>query len=54
MYKGQERGIKEARKHIASYIKDIPNAANYRKIAFQAESIKEIFNLCEKIAESSI
>lgn len=54
MYKGQERGIKEARKHIASYIKDIPNAANYRKIAFQAESIEEIFNLCEKIAESSI
>ncbi len=53
-YKGQERGIKEVRKHMASYIKDIPNAAKYRKIVFQAESMEEIFTLCEKISDISI
>lgn len=51
-YKGEQRGIKEARKHMASYIKDIPNAANFRKEAFSAESKDELFALCDKISKS--
>ncbi len=48
-YKGEERGIKEARKHIASYIKDFPGAAIFRKSAFSAKNKHELLNLCNQI-----
>ncbi len=48
-YKGEERGIKEARKHIASYIKDVPGASGFRKSAFLAENKAELLNVCNKI-----
>ncbi len=51
-YKGEQRGIKEARKHIASYIKDIPNASDFRKLAFAAQDKKALLELCNKIEKN--
>lgn len=48
-YKDEERGIKEARKHIAGYIKDIPGAAVFRKSAFSTKNKKELLDLCDEI-----
>jgi tRNA-dihydrouridine synthase len=50
-YKGEKRGLQEARKHIASYIKDIPGAAMFRKSAFAAQNKKELLVLCSRINE---
>lgn len=48
-YKGEERGIKEARKHLASYIKDIPGAANFRQKAFSATNKEDLFSICDEL-----
>lgn len=49
IYKGEEIGIKESRKHIAQYIKNIHRASEFRKKAFLAKSKEELINLCDKL-----
>ena len=49
LYKGESRGIKEARKHIASYIKNIMGAAELRAKVFSANSQFELIKICENI-----
>lgn len=48
-YKGESCGIKEARKHIACYIKNVPNAAEFRKKTFEAKTKQEILTLLETL-----
>lgn len=48
-YKGEARGIKEARKHLASYIKNIPGAAELRAKVFLAKSQSELIEICKHI-----
>ena len=48
-YKGEHIGIKEARKHICWYLKNIKDASKYRKIAFGLEDISGFFNLINSI-----
>lgn len=49
-YKGEDRGIKEARKHIAAYIKGTEGAAELRRLAFETQNKNELLNICEKIS----
>ncbi len=49
LYKGESRGIKEARKHIASYIKNISGAAELRSKVFSANSQFELIKICQNI-----
>ncbi len=51
-YKGEERGIKECRKHIAGYIKDFPGAAEFRKKAFLTQTKDELIKLCQEISKN--
>lgn len=44
-HKGEERGIKEARKHIAWYIKGMPRNGELKLQVFKATKYKEIENL---------
>ena len=44
-YKGEERGCKEARKHIAWYLKGTKNAAKMREKVFSVSTKKEIEEL---------
>ena len=48
-YKGESVGLKEARKHIACYIKGINGAANFRKLAFETKTKEELISLCYKL-----
>ena len=48
-YKGESVGLKEARKHIACYIKGIDGAANFRKLAFETKTKEELISLCDKL-----
>lgn len=48
-YKGESVGLKEARKHIACYIKGINGAANFRKLAFETKTKEELISLCDKL-----
>lgn len=49
-YKGEDIGIREARKHAAWYIKGIRGAAAYRKEVGSLSSIEELERLAFKIA----
>ena len=49
IYKGEEVGIKESRKHIAQYIKNIHKASEFRKMAFLAKSKEELIDLCDTL-----
>ena len=48
-YKGENVGIKEARKHIACYIKGINGASYFRKLAFETKTKEELISLCGKL-----
>lgn len=48
-YKGENVGIKEARKHIACYIKGINGASYFRKLAFETKTKEELISLCDKL-----
>lgn len=48
-YKGENVGIKEARKHIACYIKGINGASYFRKLAFETKTKEELISLCYKL-----
>lgn len=48
-YKGEHRGIVEARKHLSCYVKDIPNATELRRKIFYSKSKSELLNIIESI-----
>ena len=48
-YKGESVGLKEARKHIACYIKGIDGASYFRKLAFETKTKEELISLCYKL-----
>ena len=48
-YKGESVGLKEARKHIACYIKGINGASYFRKLAFETKTKEELISLCDKL-----
>ena len=48
-YKGENIGIKEARKHVAWYMKGIKNAAKLRNEINLISCVKELENLCDFI-----
>ena len=50
--KGEKIGIKEARKHVAWYIKGLPNAASYRNACGALSSYDELCELAEKAKKS--
>ncbi len=47
LYKGEERGLKEARKHIVGYIKNFTGASEIRQKVFLAKNKEELFEICE-------
>lgn len=51
-YKGETRGIKEARKHMAWYIKGMKGAAAVKTELFRAESLREIKAVLEQMKRS--
>lgn len=46
-YKGEQRGLKEARKHIVGYIKNFPGASEIRKKIFLTKNKQELFEICK-------
>lgn len=48
-YKGEARGMKEARRHISWYLKGINGASKIRKLAFSLSSINEFLEFCNEI-----
>lgn len=48
-YKGEIHGMKEARRHIASYVKGIPGAAAFRREIYSIESLAQLYDISEKI-----
>ncbi|MDD6489149.1 MAG: tRNA dihydrouridine synthase DusB [Clostridia bacterium] len=48
-YKGEYNGMREARKHVAWYLKGMPNAAKMRKEAGELETFDDLIELCKKI-----
>lgn len=53
-YKGESRGIKEARKHIAWYIKGMPSNSELKTKIFKATKYQEIENLLSDFATEFI
>ncbi|MFA7685386.1 MAG: tRNA dihydrouridine synthase DusB [Candidatus Gracilibacteria bacterium] len=49
---GEKIGLMEMRKHLGSYIKDIPNASSLRQNLIQAPNLKETLQILDKIAKS--
>lgn len=46
-YKGEQRGVIEARKHLSCYVKDIPNATELRRKIFCSKSKSELLNILD-------
>ena len=52
-YKGENVGMREARKHTAYYIKGIKNAAKLRNMAFSMTTLEDLENLIREIRNSN-
>lgn len=52
-YKGEKRGIKEARKHICWYTKGLVGGAKFRNSAGSVKSLTELYKLTMEIQESN-
>ncbi len=52
-YKGESHGMREARKHIAWYLKGFKNAASYRNAVGQVKTIKDIEKLIDEIHKTN-
>ena len=50
-FKGEYRGIQEARKHMAWYIKGMPGGARMREIINKPESFEDMLLIIEKLRE---
>jgi nifR3 family TIM-barrel protein len=48
-YKGEHTGIKEARKHICWYLKNIKGASRYREAAFSLKKLDDFLNFIDNI-----
>lgn len=48
-YKGEQRGIVEARKHLSCYVKDMPNATELRREIFCSKSKLELLDIFDSI-----
>lgn len=48
-YKGEDIGMKEARKHVAWYLKGFPKAAAMRKQAGELKTLNDLIELCKQI-----
>jgi len=48
-YKGENRGIKEARKHMAWYIKGMPNNASFKLKLFSANTLEEMRSILSEM-----
>ena len=48
-YKGEARGIVEARKHLSCYVKDIKNASEIRRNIFSTKSKSELLSVIESV-----
>lgn len=52
-HKGEEVGMREARKHAVWYVKGIRGAAQYRNRISTMKKIDDLFSVCEEIVEKS-
>ena len=52
-YKGENVGMREARKHTAYYIKGVKNAAKLRNMAFSMTTLTDLENLICEIRKSN-
>ena len=58
--KGEQRGIREMRKHIAWYIKGMPNSAHIKEKVFKAVTYTEVVDIlssflqCNNVIKHSI
>lgn len=52
-YKGEEHGIKEARKHICWYTKGLTGGAKFRNAAGHVKSLKQLHELTMKIYQEN-
>ncbi len=48
-YKGEHRGVAEARKHLSCYVKDIKNASEIRRNIFSSKSKAELLEIIHSI-----
>ncbi len=53
-FKGEKLAMKEARKHVAWYLKGIKNAASYRNSCSQLSTKQDLNNLIEKIKNEAL
>ncbi len=53
LFKGEYLGVRESRKHLSSYIKGIPRAADYRNLVFSSKTKKELLDICDSILLSN-
>ena len=51
-FKGEKVGMLEMRKHLANYIKDIPNAAHYRFDLVRVSTIQDALDKLDEIANN--
>lgn len=52
-YKGEHRGIVEARKHLSCYVKDIKNASEIRRKIFSSKSKSELLEIIGSIGDAT-
>jgi len=50
-YKGENRGMREARKHVAWYIKGMRGAATLRRLAGELSTLEDLDGLIKKVLE---
>lgn len=51
--KGEKIGMLEIRKHLLAYVKNIPNATDYRTKLVSVTSLKQIYDILKEIAEKN-
>jgi tRNA-dihydrouridine synthase len=51
-FKGEYRGIQEARKHISWYVKGVAGGARLREIINKAETVDDMLVVIEKVKNS--
>lgn len=51
--KSEKIGMMEIRKHLLSYVKNLPNASKYRSILVSVTSLEQIYDILNNIAENN-
>lgn len=51
-YKGEDVGMREARKHVAWYIKGLKGSASFRNEAGRLKTLEEFYGLIKRVAET--